>query len=1034
MQMFHMSSLKMGLDQAVLTGFETGSSGEATMTKEEVERLLRHGAYDIFNEDKAGTAEAESNDFIKQDIDSILERRSRKVVHENTGSGSAAAGGTFSKASFVSKTPAKDGDQTTEEVDINDPDFWKKMVGEAKVEEESVLKPRKRNAANYNENAWDKNLKKALVYGVAPDGNSDSEASVDDSDDSEEDPDEEQKERARWGGQKADNWKRNEAESVLDALEHLGYGIAPMDVFMKVLPKQCTKFSETEVSIFSCLASILACQSSLNLTLFSLLSLFKLRRMSWSMVLMALCEVATTESLAIAKRNKTNAERKREASGEEPSAETGGILAETGQALMVSEKEMKESNFKKQWGHHANWAKQALEDALSYARQHEPRTVDSTFNQREFILGLFYDQLWPSLKGRGWKEDDDEDEVYHYEDQTFKSPSSVINAAVRIHPELQNMIIPLLNKIEQSNLTVAEQEKQAREKDLMLASTNVDLKSLQRFLSRYSPMQLVYDRSRKQNKLSLGRRLLSACFYSKCASELMKFADDLSSNPKFADKDKLTRLASILSVDGRVALPHPLWTKRHDAVLLESISVHGWIEIDKNLKSMVRDDSIQWGEPFQLTAKQQSVQRMGRSELLNVKGTAERAASVLNNHSETLNVLTGFNKKLVIDAYGLTHHEDENQNDEEGKESKGIVWRVDQRLLHQASKKAEPKAQEVVDLPAKKDLVKRAKTVINKSLAQAKYGVVVPTENEPSMDPNEGSEADNHGYTLINQADRCNILLAELVRAICKASAQKFGPQTRLLWEIICEEAEALKAMMVSEEGTTKEAEEIEKICEQIKLAKSAKSNGRQAKNLLRVMIGEKPSLPRSNLSEPMFPDADVIKKAAAAKAPGKKKIKRNDPSLGERSILNAVKKAAKKNPDGKLSRFQDINDDDEALGLPLTIDEVYILRILCTNGIPLLVSPETQKNDLSKPRSWDEFSRSVVNMAKEQMTKSTELVRNAEAEVKKAKSEDYTNAAIAPLQSRLVQAQSEWLARDEAFNQLNEIYEDSPEQLPKKS
>ena len=129
MQMFHMSSLKMGLDQAVLTGFESSSSsGEGAMTKEEVEKLLRVGAYDIFNEDKAGTAEAESNDFKEQDIESILSRRSRKVVHDNTGSGSAAAGGTFSKASFINKTPSKNGDtsngQATEDIDINDPDFW----------------------------------------------------------------------------------------------------------------------------------------------------------------------------------------------------------------------------------------------------------------------------------------------------------------------------------------------------------------------------------------------------------------------------------------------------------------------------------------------------------------------------------------------------------------------------------------------------------------------------------------------------------------------------------------------------------------------------------------------------------------------------------------------------------------------------------------------------------------------------------------------------------------------------------------------
>jgi len=53
MQMFHMSSMKMGLDQAVLQGIEN-SGGKDIMTKDEVERLLKHGAYDIFKEDKDG--------------------------------------------------------------------------------------------------------------------------------------------------------------------------------------------------------------------------------------------------------------------------------------------------------------------------------------------------------------------------------------------------------------------------------------------------------------------------------------------------------------------------------------------------------------------------------------------------------------------------------------------------------------------------------------------------------------------------------------------------------------------------------------------------------------------------------------------------------------------------------------------------------------------------------------------------------------------------------------------------------------------
>eukprot|EP00957_Ditylum_brightwellii_P096630 7359656-Ditylum_brightwellii.AAC.1 len=68
------------------------------MTKEKVERLLRYSAYDIFNKEKAGASEKESNDFVLQDINKILARRSKTVAHENTGSKSNAKGGTFSKA------------------------------------------------------------------------------------------------------------------------------------------------------------------------------------------------------------------------------------------------------------------------------------------------------------------------------------------------------------------------------------------------------------------------------------------------------------------------------------------------------------------------------------------------------------------------------------------------------------------------------------------------------------------------------------------------------------------------------------------------------------------------------------------------------------------------------------------------------------------------------------------------------------------------------------------------------------------------
>lgn len=82
--MFHMSSMKMGLDQAVLQGIEN-SGGKEIMTKEEVEKLLKHGAYDIFKEDQDGTSEKESNDFVSQDIDSILARRAKTGETLRTG-------------------------------------------------------------------------------------------------------------------------------------------------------------------------------------------------------------------------------------------------------------------------------------------------------------------------------------------------------------------------------------------------------------------------------------------------------------------------------------------------------------------------------------------------------------------------------------------------------------------------------------------------------------------------------------------------------------------------------------------------------------------------------------------------------------------------------------------------------------------------------------------------------------------------------------------------------------------------------------
>lgn len=221
---------------------------QGTLSKEEVEKLLRHGAYNIFNEDAAGTAEDASNDFVQQDIDSILQGRSRTVVHDNTGTKSNAAGGTFSKARFkAAKTPdTTKGKSKSEDIDIEDPDFWKKMVGESNMEEAIdplTAKRRRRNETNYSEKDYMQKLEFSLA--VSGDDASDSDASDSDADDDEEEDG--LTERSRWGGSTAKDWQKDHALNLVKTLLSFGYGAVDWGEVMKHLDFRGT-IDDEEVS------------------------------------------------------------------------------------------------------------------------------------------------------------------------------------------------------------------------------------------------------------------------------------------------------------------------------------------------------------------------------------------------------------------------------------------------------------------------------------------------------------------------------------------------------------------------------------------------------------------------------------------------------------------------------------------------------------------------------------------------------------------------------------------------------------------
>lgn len=251
----------MGLDQAVLKGFETGASSEGSLSKEEVEKLLRHGAYDIFQEDKAGKAEAESNEFGQLDIDSILEQRTKTVVHKNTGSNSNAAGGTFSKAGFnISKTPDAKSGSKSEDIDIEDPDFWKKMIGETTLDElESESKPRQRERRNYSEFEAERMLEERIRMSPGPVGYS----SLDEDDEQEGEDD-------MSSGKRHGVWRKLNIDRLVKALSSSGYGVLDWADFVNkydmsevatleevrthfVLPKMREKKKASNITLsFSC--------------------------------------------------------------------------------------------------------------------------------------------------------------------------------------------------------------------------------------------------------------------------------------------------------------------------------------------------------------------------------------------------------------------------------------------------------------------------------------------------------------------------------------------------------------------------------------------------------------------------------------------------------------------------------------------------------------------------------------------------------------------------------------------------------------
>ncbi|KAE9112912.1 Chromodomain-helicase-DNA-binding protein 6 [Phytophthora fragariae] len=203
MHMFHKASLKLGLDKAVLThmrreneeegGKKRNKSAKAQESKE-IDELLKRGAYDVFRDDDTA-----GEQFCELDIDQILQRSSQIVQYAEQAQSS------FSKASFVSAT-------TSDDVDLDDPDFWKKAVGlsEPDLAETEDLLPQQRKRT------------RVARFG---DGGSFSDGSVSDDEYEQEKREKEKEERERLEEKNIPReWTQNGRDRLQRALMHYGFG------------------------------------------------------------------------------------------------------------------------------------------------------------------------------------------------------------------------------------------------------------------------------------------------------------------------------------------------------------------------------------------------------------------------------------------------------------------------------------------------------------------------------------------------------------------------------------------------------------------------------------------------------------------------------------------------------------------------------------------------------------------------------------------------------------------------------------------
>jgi hypothetical protein len=501
----------------------------------------------------------------------------------------------------------------------------------------------------------------------------------------------------------------------------------------------------------------------------------------------------------------------------------------------------------------------------------------------------------------------------------------VLKAARSRHPELANMVNTVLNAIEENRLRTAEGYQQERTNHLALAPNNISAESLKGFLNKYAPLQLLVDRQ-KSSPIRLSRKLLTTADALRMASTLVLKAGGVP-----GDLSNVESLAKKIVVDKKTARPHPLWTTRHDAILVQAVLKHGWIANDQN---------VRWGAPFEISTKAYGTDAMNASHL-NID-SAVRAASFLNEYHDIFSDVKGLSIDRLVRTYCLELVPRELSEHSEGGPIVVKAWVANVSAIKVLNDKSS--SLKAAELPPKRDLVRRARAVLSRSSSPCSDSVQ-PTVLESTKAINS---EESYGYALLDQDRPCNVLLSELLRSIAKTPSS--FPFAKLLWEVACSEAEKLLETAEAEEksdlGSSDVAKRMKRIVQQLLLAKRTMSKSTTlSKNVILVVLGETPKQARGS-NEGMFPVEKVkavalptVKHTATGITEGKTTGKRKAASQldsattdvkssGELAIENATKRCVERLPAFSVG-------SDKSF-LELTEIETSLLLVICSHGFPV--------------------------------------------------------------------------------------------------